>query len=284
LNESKRAFPLQQGPGDSGSLDEHFEYCAWELKLYDPDHYFSALFAPPEQRRALVALYAFNLEIAKTRETVSETMLGHIRLQWWREALDGIYAGEPRQHAVVLALYDAVRRQDLSRDLLAEMIDGREKDLDEVPPSTLDEVVSYASATSGALVSLALEAVGHAGDGRKFGIAYALTGLIRAIPFHAGQGRSFLPGLPGNEVVPEAKSVGEQVQSLLEAAELHRGRAIDDVRSLPRLARSVCLPLATCRADLLRIRGARFDPFRARYAGPLSRRFRMLNAHLTGRF
>jgi NADH dehydrogenase [ubiquinone] 1 alpha subcomplex assembly factor 6 len=287
LNESKRAHPeITPVTGElttTGSPADIFEYCARELKLYDPDRYFSALFAPPEQRRALVALYAFNLEIAKTRETVSETMLGHIRLQWWREALDGIYGGKPRQHAVVLALHDAVGRHDLSRDLMAEMIDGRERDLDEAPPSTLDEVVSYASATSGALVSLALEAAGHTGDGRKIGIAYALTGLIRAIPFQAGQGRSFLPGLQGNAIVPEAIGVREQVQSLVEVAEFHRERAIEDMRGLSRLARSVCLPLATCQADLSCIRGARFDPFTARYSGPLPRRFRMLKAHLTGR-
>jgi NADH dehydrogenase [ubiquinone] 1 alpha subcomplex assembly factor 6 len=284
LNESKRALELRQDPAVSRSSDENFEFCALELRLYDPDRFFSTLFAPPEQRRALVALYAFNLEISKIRETVSEPMLGHIRLQWWREALDGIYAGEPRQHAVVLALSDAVRRQDLSREFLTEMIDGRERDLDEAPPSSLDEVVSYVSATSGALVSLALEAVGHAGDGRSVGIAYALTGLIRAIPFQAGQGRSFLPGLQGNAVAPEATSVREPVQKLVETAELHRRRAIDDIGGLPRLGRSVCLPLATCRADLSHIQRAGFDPFIVRYSGPLPRRFRMLNAHLTGRF
>ena len=272
----------------TGSSSDIFEYCARELKLYDPDRYFSALFAPPDQRRALVGLYAFNLEIAKTRETVSEPMLGHIRLQWWREALEGIYAGEPRQHAVVLALYDAVRRQGLSRDLLAEMIEGRERDLEEAPPASLEEVVTYASATSGALVGLALEAAGQAGDSRNVGIAtgiaYALTGLIRAIAFHAGQGRSWLPGLPANAIAPEAIEVREQVQLLADAAERHRRRAIDEIRTLSRLGRSVCLPLAACRNDLSRLRRAAFDPFTARYSGPLSRRFRMLNAHLIGRF
>jgi NADH dehydrogenase [ubiquinone] 1 alpha subcomplex assembly factor 6 len=284
LNESKRAHPDTPELTTTGSPADIFEYCARELKLYDPDRYFSALFAPPEQRRALVALYAFNLEIAKTRETVSEPMLGHIRLQWWREALEGIYAGKPRQHAVVLALYDAVRQRDLSRDLLAEMIDGRERDLEEAPPASIKEIVSYVSATSGALIGLALEAVGQAGDGRNAGIAYALTGLIRAIPFHAGQGRSWLPGLPANAIAPEAIAVREQVQLLADAAELHRRRAIDEIRTFPRLGRSVCLPLAACRDDLSRLRRAQFEPFTAPHSGPLSRRLRMLKAHLTGRF
>ena len=75
----------------------------------DYDRYLSAVFAPAARREALFALIAFNHEIARIPEVVSEPMLGRIRLQWWREVLDAVYAGEPtRRHEVALPLADAI--------------------------------------------------------------------------------------------------------------------------------------------------------------------------------
>ena len=75
-------------------------YCARHVRAQDRDRYLTALFAPGERREDLFALYAFNLEVAKTAEVVSETMIGRVRLQWWRDCLEETYAGRPRHHAV----------------------------------------------------------------------------------------------------------------------------------------------------------------------------------------
>ncbi len=61
--------------------------CGRIVRENDPDRFFCTLFAPPAKREALFALYAFNHELARVAESVSEPMLGEIRLQWWREAL-----------------------------------------------------------------------------------------------------------------------------------------------------------------------------------------------------
>src|SRR5438552_16844209 len=72
------------------------------VRRHDHDRYLSALFAPEPARAGLFALYAFNVEVAKTREVVREPILGSIRLQWWRDALAEIYGGGPvRRHEVV---------------------------------------------------------------------------------------------------------------------------------------------------------------------------------------
>ena len=66
----------------------------------DNDRFLTALFAAAAEREALFALYAFNIEIAKTRETVSEPLIGQMRLQWWRDAIDEIFGDGPvRRHA-----------------------------------------------------------------------------------------------------------------------------------------------------------------------------------------
>jgi len=70
------------------------EACAALVRRADPDRYFASLFAPAEIRPYLFALYAFNHELARIGETVHEPMMGQIRLQWWREAIDGARRGQ----------------------------------------------------------------------------------------------------------------------------------------------------------------------------------------------
>ncbi len=125
------------------------EYCLDEVRRLDHDRYLTTLFLPAETRADALALYAFNLEIARTREIVSEPLLGQIRLQWWRETIDGIYGGTPRDHPVIEALVTACHRNRLDRQALEVLIDARESDLDDSPPSDLDALISYARATSG---------------------------------------------------------------------------------------------------------------------------------------
>src|SRR5438105_12411155 len=104
------------------------------VRRHDRDRYQTALFAPAGRREALLALYAFNYEIARVRETVTQPMLGQIRLQWWREVLDAAYAGAPpRQHPVVLPLSAAIRELALSRGYFDRLIGSRERDLADEP-------------------------------------------------------------------------------------------------------------------------------------------------------
>src|SRR5471032_2200015 len=74
------------------------------VRAADPDRYFSSLFAPAPLRPHLLALYAFNHEVARVAETVREPMLGAIRLEWWRETVEGAANGVPRNHDVAKGL------------------------------------------------------------------------------------------------------------------------------------------------------------------------------------
>ncbi len=175
-------------------------YCAEQARRRDHDRYVTVLFAPADRREDLFALYAFNLEIAKTAEVVSEDLLGRMRLQWWRECLDEVYAGRPRRHVVVEPLAAAVHRHGLGRAHFDRLIDAREDDLAAEPPADLAALESYAEGTSVSLVHLGLEILGVPADstdaneaGRRLGLAWALTGLARAVPFHARQKRLYLP-------------------------------------------------------------------------------------------
>src|SRR5690606_2930409 len=106
-------------------------------------------------------LLAWNLEIARIGEIASDEMLGLIRFQWWREALDEIYQGNPpRQHAVVLELAEAIRAHGLPQEVFTDILDAREADLDRAPFATQEELESYARRTGGAFLALWMRVLG----------------------------------------------------------------------------------------------------------------------------
>src|SRR4051794_36796449 len=75
------------------------------VRRHDRDRFQTALLAPADRREGLFALYAFNYEVARVRETVTQPMLGQIRLQWWREVVEAAYVGaSARRHEVVQPL------------------------------------------------------------------------------------------------------------------------------------------------------------------------------------
>src|SRR4051794_18666354 len=92
------------------------------VRRHDPDRFLTALFAPSERRDALLTLYAFNHELARAREAVSEPGLALIRLQWWREVVEGA----PRRHPVATPLAAAIAAGLFDIGDLLAIIDARE--------------------------------------------------------------------------------------------------------------------------------------------------------------
>ena len=109
------------------------KYIARRVRGHDYDRYFASLFCPAPQRPALLALYAFNIEIATIADSVSEPLIGHMRLQWWRDALGAVFEGTAPGHPVAAALAEAVAACELSRAPVERMIEGRQADLEEGP-------------------------------------------------------------------------------------------------------------------------------------------------------
>ena len=265
------------------------------------DRFLTTLFAPDDRREDLLALYAFNHEVAKTREVVSEPTLGRIRLQWWRDNLEAIYAGQPpRRHGVVEPLAAAIRRHKLSRGPFVRLLAARELDLGDEPPASLAALEAYAEDTSADLVELALQVLGERAEaavaaGRSVGIAHALVGLLRAIPFHARSKRLYLPrdlvdraGLHPERDVFELKSTSglrNIVGEIANRAERRLALARALRRDVPQRALPALLPAVLAQADLARLARVGYDPFDRRVAGRDPRRsWRLALAALRRRY
>lgn len=235
-------------------------YMAIEARRQDRDRFLCALFAPEETREGLYTLLAFNAEIAKSRETVSEPLLGEIRLQWWREALELIY-GDPNgvldDHVVLAELAKVSQHYNLSRENLDQMIDARSQDMLDEPPQDEAELRDYAVGTTATLNAALLKILSPAGSdvpstireaSEHVSVAWAMTGLLRAAASLAGYQRVMIPqvvmqnygfdkyvffnGQPNPEIKQATKHLIE-----LARAEINRARALTggkvDKRYLP---------------------------------------------------
>ena len=174
------------------------KYCAEQIRRFDPERWLTMLVAPAHAQRDLTALYAFNLEIARVRESIREPRMGLIRLQWWRDALADARAGNVRDHPVARELAQTMRHLALDDAALLALIDAREADLDDTPCADLAALLRYGDATSGALAALALTVLGTRGTeasaaARQVGTAWALLGILRTAPFLAAMRRCVLP-------------------------------------------------------------------------------------------
>lgn len=162
------------------------------VRQHDPDRFLCALFAPPARREALFTLYAFNHEIARAREVASEPMLALIRLQWWREVVEGA----ARRHEVATPLGALIEAGALDAGDLLAMIEGREIEAD----GTIPDVAAfhaYARQTGGHLAAAtgALLGAGEADRARllALGTGYAMAGALHRFPALARDGRCLLP-------------------------------------------------------------------------------------------
>lgn len=262
------------------SRDSKLTALAALVNQHDRDRFVTALFAPEHRRENLFALYAFNYELAKVRETVREPMMGRVRLQWWRDTIAEIVAGKsPRQHEVAEPLARVIRAHHLSPSALERMIAAREKDLLPDPPTTFAELEDYADATGGALNVLALHALAvkdskgaAAVAARHVGVGYALAGLLRSTAFHARFGRSFIP----TELDPGRHALGSKATPALcdaaatiaEAAHVRLDKARVLSEEAPEAAMPVLLPAVLAERWLAQIKNADYDLFAPRATRP----------------
>ena len=197
------------------------DYCQDLVRAGDKDRFLANLFAPDTKRPHLMALHAFNLELARVREAVSEPQLGEIRLQWWLDTLDAIYAGDTAAHPVAEALARAIEVGSLPKPALRNLILARRFDLYNDPMPSLAGLEGYLGETSSALIQLAaLILAGAAASGAAeaaglAGVAHGLAGLLRARPIHGARGQNYLPpGMDAAEAIRHARRRLAEARSL----------------------------------------------------------------------
>ncbi len=247
--------------------------CEELVRRHDSDRYLAALFAPSPLRPHLYALYAFNYEVARIAESVNEPMMAEIRRQWWRETVDEAALGRARRHDVAEALCELFAHTAVEPSRFIGLIDARARDDSSEEFASMAELETYADDTAGEVMRIAARILG-AGDrldplARAAGMAYGLTGLLRAMPYRAARAKLDLPldlvaqlelsreqlfaGEGGPALEPALQAMGARALRHLDAA---RAFQIDPG------ALAAFLPATLCGSYLRVMLRPGFNPFR----------------------
>ena len=258
-----------------------YAQCAALVRREDPDRWFASLFWPELVRPHTHALLAFSLEIARVREAVSEPMLGEIRYQWWRDAIE---KGEAGGNPLAEALLDTIARFNLDKERLLALIEARSFDLYDDPMPSEDALEGYLRDTS----STVFEAIARIlAAGRlpapcvdEAGRAYALTSLLRGLPWQVMRGQLFLPldllarfQLPPENVLAHQNSpaLGLVLNALRARVRNHLDAMTQGLAAAGPQA-AACLPAYLCAPYLKRMQAPALNPFETTIDMPRWRR------------
>lgn len=232
------------------------------VRRQDRDRYLSTFFAPDAKRPHLMALYAFNAEILRVRDTVSDPTLGLIRLQWWRDTIAGIYAGNAAPaYAVAEALAHAIAEGQLPQQALLDLVTAHEFDLfhDRMPDLTALE--AYMGEAYSRLIMMAAMILDRDAAPKASECA-GLAGVAQGIALVMGDPRHRDPFLPVGMTVAEA--LGHAQNRLAQAMTLRP--------ALPQSVLPALLPVSLTGLYLKKIDAAPDTPLAV---SPLRRQFTM---------
>jgi 15-cis-phytoene synthase len=283
------------------SVDAHKDsagFCAELVRSRDFPRYASTLFVPAAQRRALLALYAFNVEISRVREQVSQPLPGEMRLQWWTDMLAGTGHGGIEGNPVAAELLLAIRYWRLPVGRLSRLIDEHQFDLYNDPMPTMAALEGYINDTSSALFSLAAGIAGSPSDeiehlARHAGLAQGFVQVIAALPLDASRRQLFVPlqllescGSDIEEVFTgkQTLKLRAALDQLIGAAQGHLKTAFELLAQVPPQVRPVFLPLSLVARDLKRMSRADSDPFTPRVTSRLRTLWTLWRASRSGVF
>jgi 15-cis-phytoene synthase len=250
-------------------------FCADLVRSHDFTRYAATLFVPADQRRALLALYAFNAEVARVRDQVSQPLPGEVRLQWWTDMLAGNGHGGVEGNPVAAELLLAVRQWSLPTEPLSRLIDEHQFDLYNDPMPTLAALEGYVTDTSSALFALAARIAGsRSGEvehlARHAGLAQGFSQVIASLPRDAARRQLFVPqqllqkhGSGMEEVFAgkQTPNIRAALDQLISEARQHLDAAFALLANVPAEVRPIFLPLALVRRDLAQMSRADTDPF-----------------------
>ncbi|WP_448043608.1 phytoene/squalene synthase family protein [Bradyrhizobium liaoningense] len=250
-------------------------FCADLVRSHDFPRYAATLFAPVAERRALLALYAFNVEIVRVRDQVSQPLPGEIRLQWWTDMLSGHVHGSAEGNPVAAELLCAIRDFNLPVEPLSLLADEHQFDLYNDPMPTMAALEGYLAATSSALFGLAAQVLGPPSEAvehlaRHAGLAQGIVQVIANLPRDAAHRQLFLPQqlmerhncniedvFSGKET-PNLHAVLEQLAG---EARQHLTTASSLLAQVAPSTRPAFLPLSQAQADLKRLSRPERNPF-----------------------
>ena len=203
------------------------EYCQDREAKSGSSFYYSFLFLPELQRRAIMALYAYCREVDDIVDDYRERDIAQKKLDWWRGEIEQLFSGTP-QHPVTRALSVVFETIPIRKDYFHEIIDGMEMDLNNTHYQTFDDLYQYCYRVASVVGLMSAEIFGYQIPrtlryAEDLGIAFQLTNIIRDIREDGKRQRIYIPhedldrfSLSAADLLAPAITADSNVRALLE--------------------------------------------------------------------
>ncbi|KAJ7288305.1 Squalene/phytoene synthase [Mycena rebaudengoi] len=174
-------------------------YCRELVQKHDYESFLVSKFWPPALQEGYFAVKAFSTELATVQDNVTLATLGSVRMQFWRDAIKGIYADRPPRHPVALALHRATQTANLPAYYLKRIVDARDEELRTPSHQTSESLVAHAESVSSSVLYLLLAVLGLSSSERlahaasHLGTSQTLATLLWSLPHHVGNRRMPIP-------------------------------------------------------------------------------------------
>lgn len=271
-------------------------HCMQFLRDVDPDRYLSVLYAPEDKRGSLAALYAFNAEIARIRDLIHDPLPGEVRLQWWRDLINGREHGAASGNPVAAALLNTIKSHSLPRTAFDNYCEARIFDLYDDPMPSRNDLEGYCGETASAIIQLASlildgnAAPTHADTAGHAGVAQAVAGLLRLLPLQRRRGQVYIPAdilaavgtnaptlLDGTDPTATKRAI----DAMIALAEDHLAKFEATASTLPVTLRPAYLPARLTRTYLKKLKAVGADAAnQTATISPLRRQWAMFGASL----
>lgn len=191
------------------------EYCQNKAAKSGSSFYYSFLFLPENQRRAITALYAFCREVDDVVDECHDEGVARTKLNWWRQEILATYDkdGKPN-HPVCRELSDVIKEFSLAQEHFLEIIDGMEMDLNQTRYASFTDLGLYCYRVASVVGLMAAEIFGYQDRNtlkyaHNLGMAFQLTNILRDIKEDAERDRIYLP-------IEELERFGVSEQDILQ--------------------------------------------------------------------
>lgn len=193
IDEHSAADSLQ--PGTAGENVKR--YCQEKTGGRGSSVYYRTLFLPPDQRNAIVALNAYRYELEDAVNGCLEAELARLKLDWWRQEINRMFAHEPR-HPVTQALAPALLRCPLPAERFFDVIEGCVMKLGLLGFTNVDELDAYCFRLGSAIEMLSTEILGYDDPAtlefsQALGVALQCTEIIHSMGAETRCNRVLIP-------------------------------------------------------------------------------------------